>query len=128
MSETKKQKDPKLLIKSNALYDALQHFAQITLPALGTLYFTLSQLWGLPSGAEVVGTITAIDAFLGVMLKISNIQYTNSDEQYDGTMDVVKNTKRDTTQFQLNLNGDPHELKNKDVVTFKVKVSESDRK
>lgn len=46
------------------LYDYTKFAAQIVLPAVGTLYFALAQIWGLPAGAQIVGTITAIDAFL----------------------------------------------------------------
>ena len=52
-------------------YDILKWVAQILLPALGTLYFALSQIWGLPYGEEIVGTITAVDAFLGALLGVS---------------------------------------------------------
>ena len=51
--------------------------AQIILPALGTLYFALASIWGLPYGEQIVGTITAIDAFLGACLGISTKQYEN---------------------------------------------------
>ena len=60
---------------SNNTYDILKYIAQIVLPALGTLYFALSQIWGLPYGEEIVGTITAFDAFLGALLGISSAQY-----------------------------------------------------
>lgn len=60
---------------NNKLYDALKFTAQILLPALGTLYFSLATIWGLPYGEEIVGTITAIDTFLGAVLHISNVQY-----------------------------------------------------
>lgn len=59
----------------NKTYDILKYAAQIILPALGTLYFALAQIWGLPYGEEVVGTITAIDAFLGAILGISSAAY-----------------------------------------------------
>lgn len=60
---------------SNKTYDVLKYIAQIVLPALGTLYFALANIWGFPYGEEVVGTITAIDTFMGVLLKISSNQY-----------------------------------------------------
>ena len=56
---------------SNKVYDILKFIAQIVLPALGTLYFALSSIWGLPYGEQVVGTITAVGAVLG----ISTIKY-----------------------------------------------------
>lgn len=60
---------------SNSTFDVLKYIAQIVLPALATLYFALSQIWGFPYGEEIVGTIAAIDAFLGAVLKISSDQY-----------------------------------------------------
>lgn len=60
---------------SNKAYDRWKFIAQIVLPALGTLYFALSQIWGLPYGEQIVGTITAVDAFLGALLGISSVQY-----------------------------------------------------
>lgn len=60
---------------SNRMYDILKYIAQIVLPALGTLYFALSTIWGLPYGEQVVGTLTAIDAFLGALLGISTAQW-----------------------------------------------------
>lgn len=60
---------------SNKLYDVLKWVAQILLPAIATLYFALAGIWGLPFAEEVVGTITAIDTFLGVILGISTHNY-----------------------------------------------------
>lgn len=60
---------------SNKLYDVLKWIAMYLIPALGTLYFALSGIWGLPYGEEVLGTFTAIDTFLAVILGISTAQY-----------------------------------------------------
>lgn len=60
---------------SNRLYDVLKFIAQILLPALATLYFALAQLWGLPLAEEIVGTISAVDVFLGALLGISTAQH-----------------------------------------------------
>lgn len=60
---------------TNKIYDILKWVAQILLPALGTLYFALASIWGFPYAEQIVGTMTAIDAFLGVILGISNMQY-----------------------------------------------------
>lgn len=60
---------------SNKVYDVLKFIAQILLPAIATLYFALSTIWGLPFGEEIVGTITAIDLFLGTLLGISSLEY-----------------------------------------------------
>ena len=47
----------------------------IVLPAIGTLYLTLSGIWGLPYGEQIAGSITAIDTFLGAVLMISSNSY-----------------------------------------------------
>lgn len=60
---------------NNKMYDILVWVAQIVLPAVGTLYFALAGIWGFPYGEEVLGTISAIDVFLGTILKISNVSY-----------------------------------------------------
>ena len=60
---------------SNQAYDVLKFIAQILLPALGTFYFALAQIWNLPLAEEIVGTITAVDALLGALLGISTAQY-----------------------------------------------------
>ena len=60
---------------NDKVYDVLKWIAMYLLPALGTLYFALASIWGLPYGEQIVGTITAIDTFLGVILGISTTQY-----------------------------------------------------
>ena len=68
---------------SNRMYDALKFVAQIVLPALGTLYFALSGIWGFPYGEQIVGTVAAVDAFLGAVLQISTMRYNreNNDDE-----------------------------------------------
>lgn len=60
---------------NDKVYDVLKWIAMYLLPALGTLYFALAGIWGLPYGEQIVGTITAVDTFLGVILGISTVQY-----------------------------------------------------
>ena len=63
----------------NSTYDKWKWVAQILIPALATLYFALAKIWGFPHAAEIVGTLAAIDAFLGAILGISSVKY--RDEQ-----------------------------------------------
>ena len=65
---------------NNKTYDVLKWIALYLLPALGTLYFALSGIWGFPYGEQIVGTITAIDTFLGVILGISSAKYTGDED------------------------------------------------
>ena len=60
---------------SNKTYDVMKWVAQYLLPAAGTLYFALAGIWGLPYGEQIVGTITAVDTFIGVLLGLSTIRY-----------------------------------------------------
>ena len=69
---------------SNSTYDKLKFIAQVVLPAIGTLYAALAGIWGLPYAEQIVGTIVAVDTFLGVVLKISTYQYNKSLEANDG--------------------------------------------
>nr|DAE93642.1 MAG TPA: holin [Caudoviricetes sp.] len=63
---------------NDKVYTVLKWVTMIALPAIGTLYFTLSGIWGFPYAEQVIGTITAISTFLGVLLGISTSQYNKS--------------------------------------------------
>lgn len=65
----------KIFNMPDKVYDVLKAIAMIILPALGTLYFALAGIWGWPYAEQIVGTITAVDTFLGVVLGISTMQY-----------------------------------------------------
>ena len=65
---------------SNKTYDILKYITQSIIPAVGTLYFALAGIWGFPYGEQIVGTLTAIDTFLGVCLGISSAQYKKGGE------------------------------------------------
>lgn len=69
------------MVLKNSVYDLLKEIAQIYLPALATLYFTLASIWGFPYAEQIVGTISAIDVFLGAVLKISTINYLKGDDK-----------------------------------------------
>lgn len=113
-----KNETASLLISSNQLYDKVKYFAQIVLPAVATLYFALSEIWGFPYGAEVIGTIAAFDTFLGVLLGVSASQYNKSESRFDGTIDVLEGEERKL--FTLSLDGDPYDLEKKSEVIFRV--------
>ena len=68
------------MILPNKAYDIIKWIAMVCLPALGTLYFALAGIWGFPYGEQIVGTIMAVDTFLGALLWISSIQYKNQNK------------------------------------------------
>lgn len=74
-------------------YDRLKFLALILLPAFASLWFGLGQLWNFPHTTEVVGTITLVDTFLGVVLQLSSNAYYKSGANFDGELKMV--TKED---------------------------------
>ena len=71
------------MILNNKIYDVLKFIAQIVLPAIATLYITVANIWGLPYGEQISGTIMAIDTFLGALLMISTNVYNKQLEKED---------------------------------------------
>lgn len=102
---------------NNKTYDTLKWVALYLLPALGTLYFALSGIWGFPYGEQVVGTITAIDTFLGVILGISTNNYKGDGELTINPDDPEKDV------YNLNLNYPLEDLADKKEIVFKVNTN-----
>ena len=107
---------------SNKVYDILKYIAQIVLPALGTLYFALAGIWGFPYGEQIVGTLAAIDAFLGAVLKISSAQYYKEGKDTVGTVTI--DPVLETADFDFN-NVNTEELLNMKQVKVKVENYEA---
>lgn len=104
---------------NDKVYQTLKFLAQIGLPAVGALYFGLAQIWGLPKAEEVVGTITVLDTFLGVVLGLTTAAYNRSTAKYDG--EVVLSLEDDGRRvFTFDLNEGPQSLESKSEVAFKV--------
>jgi len=104
---------------SNKFYDVVKFIAMTLLPAVGTLYSALSGLWGLPNTTQVVGSIVAVDLFLGVLLGISTNSYKYSSAKYDGTIEVDHADSGKTT-FTLALDSTPEEIEDKEEILFNV--------
>lgn len=60
---------------NNKLYDVLKVIALVVLPALATLIIGVFEIWGLPYGAQIGATITAVATFLGAILSVSSAKY-----------------------------------------------------
>ena len=107
---------------SNKAYDFWKYVAQIVLPAIGALYFALSQIWGLPYGEEVVGTITAVDIFLGALLLLSSNTYNKAiDSEAGGTLMVDRSETDPLLYLELDAPVDTLPLQKQ--VVFRVKES-----
>lgn len=57
---------------TNELYDFLKPVALVWLPAVATLYTVIAPIWHLGDVTEVVGTLSAVDTFLGAVLHLSS--------------------------------------------------------
>ena len=79
------------MILNNKVYDVLKFIAQIVLPAIATLYITVANIWGLPYGEQISGTVMAIDTFLGALLMISTNAYNKQLENSSKTEKEDKN-------------------------------------
>lgn len=101
---------------SSKLYDALKSAAQIWIPAVGTLYFTLSGIWGLPDATKVVGSVTAFDLFLGVILGLSSAAYSVT-----GDGNLLVDNSGPTTMASLELTTPPETMFNQKSITLVVK-------
>lgn len=112
--------DPAKPWLNSTVYDFLKLMAMIILPAVATLYFALSGIWGLPDAEKIIGTITAADSFLGIMLSITKAQYLSTNYAYDGNMVVTTDPDTGKRTASMELNDDPANIINKDQVTFKV--------
>lgn len=105
----------------NKTYDILKYIAQIVLPALGTLYAALAPLWNLPYAEPIVGTIVAIDAFLGALLQISSNQYYKHGKDVLGTLAI--DPENETANFNFD-EANAEDLLNAKTAKVKVEVYE----
>jgi len=72
---------------SDKAYDVIRILGNIVLPALATLYGTLSKIWGLPYGAEIVATISAVALFMNALLKVSSDNYWTAQKESENAND-----------------------------------------
>lgn len=103
---------------NDRLYMVTKWSVQLVLPATATLYYTLSDTWNLPYEYQIPATITAVCAFLGIILGISAHGYYTNDNRFDGVMRVNKSEKGQI--YDLELNDDPLTLATKNEISFKV--------
>lgn len=102
----------------DSAYNKLKQSTTVVLPALGALYFALAQIWHLPKAEEVVGSIAALNTFLGVLLGVSTRSYNRSDVKYAGIIEVEETPDAKQLNFILNEAAAP--LEKQPEVTFRV--------
>lgn len=102
-----------------ATYDKMKWFVTIVMPALTTLYLALDALWNFQYSHQTAGTMTAVTAFLGVVLGISSRNFKNDDSRFDGNIVVSRNDEGGVV-YSLELNRDAGEIKDDNSILFKV--------
>lgn len=106
-----------LKLKS-AVYDILKPLALVVLPALSALYVTLGSLWNFSNVEAVVGTIAALDTFLGVILGIAGKNYAEGRGLYDGHVSIIE--APEGTKYVLELDYDPSLIEGKERIILSV--------
>lgn len=104
-------------ILSNFYYAFAKQGAMIILPAVGTLYFMLAGLWGLPHADKVVGTVAALNLFVGVLVGVAKKIYEGTGGKYDGTLALEPNDEGTLLRLR---DVSPLALDTKDEIVFKV--------
>ncbi len=66
---------------SNKAYDILKWVAIVALDAAGIFYNTLSGIWGLPFGDEVLATCAALSLMVGTLIGVSSANYNKTNNQ-----------------------------------------------
>lgn len=104
---------------NDKFYDRLKVFTLVILPAIGTLYYGLAGIWGLPAAEQVVGTVVVLTTFFGVVIKIGDRSYNASQDKFDGSLTVV--TKDNGGErYDMQLHKPAEDLKGQAEVKFKV--------
>lgn len=87
------------------LYDFLKWLALVLLPAIAALYVGVGSLWNFPAIPQVVGTITAVDTFLGLLLNKSSKNFAS--EQVVGDIIVQQDQFGTVSGMRLVADKDP---------------------
>jgi hypothetical protein len=73
-------------------------------------WYLVGGIWGWDYTTQTVGTITAIDLFLGGILQISSNQYYKSGANFDGDMNVTKDPATGENEIKVAFNEDPRDV------------------
>lgn len=105
---------------SNKYYDYLKWVALIVLPAIGAAYFGIAQIWGLPYGEEVVGTVVVIETLLGAILGVSTMNYEKA-----SVGEIYPDANDEPDRATLDLPKHPTEYEDGETLTLRVKRTDS---
>lgn len=102
---------------TNRAYNRLKLILQLVLPAFGAFYFGLAEIWNLPYGTEVVGSLAVINVFLGVIVTTMSNRYWSSDVPYSG--DLVRVDSDNGPVLGVELSDDLNSIMSREMVVFR---------
>lgn len=77
----------------------------------GSIYFVISEIWGLDYTVQVLGVFLLLATLVTIYIRIAR--------KYDGQI-VVETTDKGGKRFSLQLEEDPVDLEWKEAVSFKI--------
>lgn len=101
------------------VYDVLKYLSLVGLPALATFISQIGPEWDIPKVGSIVATIVAFNTLLGALVIINQVQYNNSDERFDGTIDPAY-ADAQTSDNALNFGGSAEKVSEQKEVLLKV--------
>lgn len=106
---------------TDKLYNSLKWTALVFLPAVGALYFGLGQLWDFPEVEKVVGSVTVVETFIGLLLRKSAVDFGTAKTIGDAI--VVQNAEGTPValKFTVDASARPAVLNDKKVALFNVR-------
>ena len=107
------------MLFNNKIYDILKWIVLYLLPAIGTLFFSISQIWGISHAEQILGTISSVTIFLSMIIGLSSSTYKKNGSGTDGVM-LVDTSNPDKDVYLLKLNNEVDNLSKKDIISFKV--------
>jgi hypothetical protein len=112
---------------NDGTYNLLKTLALVVLPAAASLYFGLSQIWGLPHAEKVLGTVSVTETFLGVLLGLSssrfhtNVAYAKaSGAYYDGVAEVHDDGSEEGPALAIKFNNQAVDIPEKNEIVLRV--------
>src|SRR5688572_9693723 len=89
----------------NTAYNTIKWIALIFLPAAGAAYFGLGSLWDFPEVDKVVGSVTVLETFLGLLLRKQAVDYGTAKTVGDVVVEQYPNGEVAGIHHELNANG-----------------------
>lgn len=113
-----KHAEPTKPLLGDKIYNVVKNGAMVVLPALSAFYYALATIWGWPEPEKVVGTLAALNVFLGVVAVVAKVLYDKSGAGFDGTVDLQHVDGQKTVVMDIQTH--PEDMLSQKTVTLKV--------